>query len=471
MKQYSASHVTSRNSSLPHNRRDKDFTGNNVDPNGIHEEWYRIEIEDLYEQLFSEAIEKYNAKQKRNDRKLNGGSREYLEKIRNEWTEYYKKGIVKNGKLVRHFNDYDDALRYLDFNRGRNPKSAYYESIVQVGNHENQPDEQTCRAILKEYVDTFQERNPNLRLMEVHYHADEKTPHIHLDFVPVATGYKQGLEVQNGFDRALMQQLGIERSGTKFETPALAWYEQERKVLSDIALQHGIEISSEKVLEPGRTDHETVRAYKARMLNKQGLETEASRLRFREALLDEARDELLEAQKVNDKHERDLYDREKLVEARESNLNELIDNLLSDERQKLSEAEYELQRRFKKKKEELDEREQELITKENKYESLSPNYLYMQSHYEILKKRSDEIYNAMFDELDNYTIDWMKRTKIKGSDETIFERYKSFAKLDLEKSMKPKQRTSESQIFDAVGRYSSSNYASKPVSKDRDLER
>ena len=51
--------------------------------------------------------------------------------------------------------------------------------------------------------------------MECHYHADEATPHIHLDFVPVATGYKQGLDVQNGFDKALMQQMGLSQSESK----------------------------------------------------------------------------------------------------------------------------------------------------------------------------------------------------------------------------------------------------------------
>ena len=55
----------------------------------------------------------------------------------------------------------------------------------------------------------------NLKLMECHYHADEATPHIHLDFVPVATGYKQGLDVQNGFDKALMQQMGLSPSESK----------------------------------------------------------------------------------------------------------------------------------------------------------------------------------------------------------------------------------------------------------------
>ena len=370
MEKYSGSHTTSRNSSLPHNRREEKYTGKNVDRNGIHEQWFRVEIEDLYEELFSDSIEKYNAKQKRNDRKMNGGSKEYLDKIRKEWDDYYSKGLYENGKFVRSFNDYDDALKHLNFNKGRNPRSAYYESIVQIGNQENQPDEPTCKAILKEYTDTFQERNPNLRLMEVHYHADEATPHIHLDFVPVATGYKQGMDVQNGFDKALMQQLRLERSGTKFKTAGLAWYEQEQKVLAEIALSYGIEISSEKVLEPCRKEHESVKAYKARMEGLSELDDKEYDLELKEMEVND-KDVLLQNQEYRMKHKsKTLDERESLVEARSELLDKKEVNISSREK-KLVQSEYELCRTKSKnslKENELNEREDHLIEQERSWE-------------------------------------------------------------------------------------------------------
>ena len=336
MEQFSASHTTSRNSSLPHNRREENYTGKNVDRNGIHEQWFRKEIEDLYSEIFSDSIERYNAKQKRADRKIKD-SNEYLDKIRNEWDEYYKKGIWENGEFVRPFNDYDDALNHLNFNKGRNPRSAYYESIVQIGNQENQPDFETSKAILKEYLDTFQERNPNLRLLECHFHGDEATPHIHLDFVPVATGYKQGLDVQNGFDKALMQQMGIERSGTKLKTPSLQWYEQEQEALAEIALKYGIEISSEKVLEPGRKEHESVKAYKARQEATQELDDEREFLKNRRSGLNDKEKALSEREKA-------LNDRESSVGARERALKLREDELARGVSQRLSEAQRELER-------------------------------------------------------------------------------------------------------------------------------
>lgn len=336
MEQFSASHTTSRNSSLPHNRREENYTGKNVDRNGIHEQWFRKEIEDLYSEIFSDSIERYNAKQKRADRKIKD-SNEYLDKIRNEWDEYYKKGIWENGEFVRPFNDYDDALNHLNFNKGRNPRSAYYESIVQIGNQENQPDFETSKAILKEYLDTFQERNPNLRLLECHFHGDEATPHIHLDFVPVATGYKQGLDVQNGFDKALMQQMGIERSGTKLKTPSLQWYEQEQEALAEIALKYGIEISSEKVLEPGRKEHESVKAYKARQEATQELDDEREFLKNRRSGLNDKEKALSEREKA-------LNDRESSLGARERALKLREDELARGVSQRLSEAQRELER-------------------------------------------------------------------------------------------------------------------------------
>lgn len=343
MKQFSASHTTSRNSSLPHNRREENYTGKNVDRNGIHEQWFRKEIEDLYSEIFSDSIERYNAKQKRADRKMKD-SNEYLDKIRNEWDEYYKKGIWENGEFVRPFNDYDDALNHLNYNKGRNPRSAYYESIVQIGNQENQPDFETSKAILKEYLDTFQERNPNLRLLECHFHGDEATPHIHLDFVPVATGYKQGLDVQNGFDKALMQQMGLERSGTKLKTPSLQWYEQEQEALAEIALKYGIEISSEKVLEPGRKEHESVKAYKARQEATQELDDEREFLKNRRSGLNDKEKALTEREKALNERESSVGARERVLKLREDELARGVSQRLSEALRELERVEQEKER-------------------------------------------------------------------------------------------------------------------------------
>lgn len=65
---------------------------------------------------------------------------------------------------------------------------------------------------MQEFVSTWQERNPNLELIGAYYHADEQgEPHIHLDYIPVAHGYKRGLETQTGLVKALQEQ-GFEKT-------------------------------------------------------------------------------------------------------------------------------------------------------------------------------------------------------------------------------------------------------------------
>lgn len=423
MKQFSASHTTSRNSSLPHNRREENYTGKNVDRNGIHEQWFRKEIEDLYSEIFSDSIERYNAKQKRADRKIKD-SNEYLDKIRNEWDEYYKKGIWENGEFVRPFNDYDDALNHLNFNKGRNPRSAYYESIVQIGNQENQPDFETSKAILKEYLDTFQERNPNLRLLECHFHGDEATPHIHLDFVPVATGYKQGLDVQNGFDKALIQQMGIERSGTKLKTPSLQWYEQEQEALAEIALKYGIEISSEKVLEPGRKEHESVKAYKARQEATQELDDEREFLKNRRSGL-------------NDK-EKALSERESVADARERTLKLREDELARGVSQRLREAQRELER-VKQEKERI---EQENARKRAELARL--DVIGLEKRDELEKLNSYVLTKS-----DAIMINYMKTHNLQDG-RNMYDVYSTFAVKEYDKQNKVNKQSKQSGIVDVI---------------------
>ncbi|HFI2434963.1 TPA: plasmid recombination protein [Streptococcus suis] len=430
MEKYSASHTTSRNSSLPHNRREEEHTGKNVDRNGIHEQWYRVEIEDLYDELFSDSIERYNAKQKRNDRKIVGGSRSYLAKVRDEWNSYYAKGIYnKEGQFVRHFNDYEDALKHLNYNKGKNPRSAYYESIVQIGNQKHQPDESICKAILKEYVDTFQERNPNLRLMEVHYHADEATPHIHLDFVPFATGYKQGMDVQNGFDKALMQQMDLERSGTKFKTPSIAWYQQEQKVLADIALSYGIEISSEKVLEPGKKEHESVKAYKARMDGLAELEDKEYELDLKEMEVND-KDVMIKNREYTSK--RRIEEREKSLDAREATLDgreSILDKREAELARGVSQRLSEALRELRKVSEEKDRLEKENALKRAENAKL-------------------DVYSI--NQRDSIFLDWAKSNNNKEGIPFVTAMYNQFAKPWYDK-----QRTKrvQSGIHNAVDEY------------------
>lgn len=448
MEQYSASHTTSRNSSLPHNRREENYTGKNVDRNGIHEQWFRKEITDLYSEIFSDSIMRYNEKQKRADRKIKD-SNEYLERVQKEWDDYYKKGIWEKGEFVRPFNDYNDALNHLNYNKGRNPRSPFYETIVQIGNQENQPDFETSKAILKEYLDTFQERNPNLRLMECHFHGDEATPHIHLDFVPVATGYKQGMDIQNGFDKALMQQMGIERSGTKFKTPSLQWYEQEQEALAEIALKYGIEISSDKVLEPGRKEHESVKAYKARMES------------FKE--IDDEREFIKGRRKDVNEREKNVSEREKSVGARESAVAAREEALRVREAELMRGASARLLEAQRATEEAMTEKER----LERELEALRTEKSELDWENAALRAEKSELDGEVLNDMDKLVLEKVKTRKMQNG-ESFYDGFKNIVLKE-----RAEKRT-KNGIPDAVSDYGSSkNYQPNQTSKqnNRQLER
>ena len=87
--------------------------------------------------------------------------------------------------------------------------------------------------ILEQYAKTFQERNPNLYLFNCVMHLDEATPHLHIDYIPVAHGYKTGMETRNSLTKAL-QQMGFAKAVSKKENETVAWQQRERAYLTDL---------------------------------------------------------------------------------------------------------------------------------------------------------------------------------------------------------------------------------------------
>ena len=189
--------------SVAHNSRQ--FKAANVDPErtSLNRRYCNRNIKKVYEELFGEALEKYNAKQTRSDRKI----KNYYEKIRTSKQE-----------------------------------KPFTELVMQIGNHEdtNAQSEFGAKAaeILDEYMKGFQERNPHLRVFSAYMHMDESTPHLHIDFVPFTTGSKRGLETRVSLKSALAQQ-GI-MGGTKYETEWSIFTRREKEELAEIMERHGI---------------------------------------------------------------------------------------------------------------------------------------------------------------------------------------------------------------------------------------
>ena len=94
----------------------------------------------------------------------------------------------------------------------------------------------------KDFAESFAERNPHLRVFNMVLHMDEATPHLHVDFIPVATEQSRGLSTRVSMKQALKQQgfVGVGRKQTEWA----AWMEREKEALTEIAQRHDFEIIS-----------------------------------------------------------------------------------------------------------------------------------------------------------------------------------------------------------------------------------
>ena len=134
---------------------------------------FKRDIKDVYHELFDNALNTYNAKQKRKDRKID---------------DYYK---------------HVQKSKNLDLQR---------EFIVTVGNKADWEklsfeEKQEVGEALERYVRDFNERHDNMTIYNAIVHLDEAgAPHAHFNVVPTATGYKNGLAVQPSFRKALEQE-------------------------------------------------------------------------------------------------------------------------------------------------------------------------------------------------------------------------------------------------------------------------
>lgn len=208
--------------SLFHNRREFDRYKNgvpdNIDQSRTAENIVVIDrrLEDVYADTFGPAIEAYNATQKRAERRIDGAAG-YMEKIRTS----------------------------------KNHEKLFYEDIMQWGKKEDfeqHPElRETAKAALLDYARDFQKNNPRLAVVGIYLHMDEASPHLHIDYVPTAGGYKKGIACRNSLDRA-MRQMGY-KSVSATENATKAWKDAQRAAFGEICRAHGLEVSPETPTE------------------------------------------------------------------------------------------------------------------------------------------------------------------------------------------------------------------------------
>lgn len=222
-----------------HNRRDYEKIGkefpDNIDQNLTEQNITIVDkdIREAYQEFFGEALQEYNQKQKRADRKI---------------------------------EDY-----YEHISKSKNGEKLFYEDVLQWGKKEDFQDNPELKEIakecLKEYAETFEKRNPNLKLIGAYIHMDEVSPHLHLDYVPVAHGYSRGLKTRNSLDKA-MKEMGFqpEKESRKNNATRL-WKDNERQYFGDLCRNRGLEVEEERHYDRKSLSVEEYKEAKDKMLD------------------------------------------------------------------------------------------------------------------------------------------------------------------------------------------------------------
>lgn len=174
-------------------------------------------IGEAYEQLFGEAVSDFNSRA-RSDRQIKGS--------------YFK-------SLFGCDAESQAAKNVLT---GKNKQKSFYEELVQIGDKDNAGigtlDGGTVASMLDEYMKGWQKRNPQFHVFNAVLHLDEKTPHLHINYIPVANS-KRGLTKQNGMAKALSQMGYNSRSAQGFKD----WRQSERDELTRLCESRGLKIA------------------------------------------------------------------------------------------------------------------------------------------------------------------------------------------------------------------------------------
>ena len=255
MRSTSTVHWNRGSISQEHNERDEDLCSKephidfyNEHGESFHETLYSSNLREKYEEIFGDAIAEYNTKQKRKDRRITID--DYMETVQND---------DRGKRQTKRVN----GKRVVDENAARRGKQLSYEITYKVGNTERLRDEdgrtvydekghhvrtewlprEVQQKALREYAETFQERNPNLIMVNANLHCDEgfynkkgvweyACDGLHIEVIPVASGFKQGLSLQNSLNKAMAEM------GFKDKDCYSKWSEREQDYLAELSTKY-----------------------------------------------------------------------------------------------------------------------------------------------------------------------------------------------------------------------------------------
>ena len=246
---------------LNHNRRTIAVPHADIDRLHLDRAYIDMDIEEAYH-FFDKALEEYNKGKKPSRRIAN-------------YYEHIKAQYEKGEQAIQQARSRGASRKELAKLKAKRP-TLFSEIIVTLANCEAYNGlfacggkmEQTSIDILNEYMSSFTERNPHLFVFSAHLHLSEQTPHIHIDYIPWTDLKGRGLPVRVSENGAFMQQ-GL-TSGKRGDIGTIAFQEQERCALSEIAKKHNITIAENQHTKKHLSKEEYI-------LNKEKQKTQADR--------------------------------------------------------------------------------------------------------------------------------------------------------------------------------------------------
>lgn len=162
-------------------------------------------VQEAYKEVFGEAVEEYNSKQKRKDRQI----KDYYLHV------YHSKTLDVQREMIIGLGNKEDW------------EKLGYEKKKEAG------------QLIKEVIEDFiKDKKDHIHVYNAVVHLDEDgAPHAHINFIPLAHGYKNGLKTQPSWTKSLAQ-MGYQGKGRK---PFMAFRETEVERIGRIAKQYGIE--------------------------------------------------------------------------------------------------------------------------------------------------------------------------------------------------------------------------------------
>lgn len=187
-------------------------------------------LKDIYDEIFTNDIEKYNIGKKPSRHLYGENGKEYFEKIKND-----------------------------------RRKSVQQELIFEIGNIEHKPNDEICKKILKDVFNDFQKKyGNNCYITSAVYHNDEenKGPHLHITFLYISKNNNRGIKTQISQTGAL-KEMGIkdnvEKVGLRFGARKFQFYNELREMVKQNSKKYNIDadyiVHAERIKRLSREDY------------------------------------------------------------------------------------------------------------------------------------------------------------------------------------------------------------------------